>query len=155
MCYRGYHLEDGFCIEDQVIQPSDLGCKNWDWDNQVCLECSARWTFNADGICLPVDDFCSEHDDGGACTVCYRGYHLEDGFCIEDQVIQPSDLGCKNWDWDNQVCLECSARWTFNADGICLPVDDFCSEHDDGGACTVCYKGYHLINGACNRDEDI
>ena len=41
--------------------PSDLGCKTWDWDNQVCLECSKNWISTKDG-CVPVNDHCAAHD---------------------------------------------------------------------------------------------
>ena len=103
-----------------------------------------------DAGCVPVSDHCAAHDDNGACTDCYKGYVLKDGECVWDEFNDqgPSDLGCKTWDWDNQVCLECSARWVMT-DAGCIPVDDHCAEHDDSGACTQCFKGYLLSGGQC------
>ena len=154
-CYKGYVLEEGQCVWDEMNDqgPSDLGCKTWDWDNQVCLECSARWVMTASG-CVPVSDHCAAHDDSGACSSCYKGYVLEEGQCVWDEMNDqgPSDLGCKTWDWDNQVCLECSARWVMTASG-CVPVSDHCAAHDDSGACSSCYKGYVLEEGQCVWDE--
>ena len=66
----------------EVKGPSDLGCKKWDWDNQKCLECSARWTLNTAGVCTPVNDWCSTWDNYGVCTACYKGYNLKDGACV-------------------------------------------------------------------------
>ena len=127
-CYKGYNLEGGLCVRAPDAGPSDLGCKTWDWDNQVCLECSTRWVMD-NGVCVPVSDDCAEHDESGACIACYKGYGLEDGVCVRLPDRQPSDLGCAVWDWDNDVCLECSLRWV-SVEGICVPVDDHCAGHN-------------------------
>ena len=148
-CYHGYDLIKGQCVVSPIAQPTDLGCKIWDWNKQVCLECSARWTFNSKGVCVPVSDNCNQWDASGACTACYKGYELVKGQCVQSAVQQPTDLGCKTWDWDRQVCLECSARWTFNSKGVCVPVSDNCNQWDASGACTACYKGYELVKGQC------
>ena len=150
-CYKGYKLVNGKCENEEIIKPTDVGCGKWDWDNQVCLECSKDWVFNNDKVCVPVSDQCREHAANGACTSCYKGYHIENGACVIDAVVKPSDSGCGKWDWDNQVCLECSYRWTFNSNNKCVPVDDFCSSYDkSSGSCTACYAGYILSNGSCN-----
>ena len=143
-CYKGYNLNSGVCAPAPIAGPKDLGCKRWDWDNQVCLECSARWTKGADGACVPVSDACSTWGANGACTACYKGYNLSNGVCTAAELKGPTDLGCKRWDWDNQKCLECSARWTMGASGVCVAVNDACSTWGADGACTACYKGYHL-----------
>jgi hypothetical protein len=148
-CYKGYNLKDGACVLADVKGPTDLGCAKWDWDNQKCLQCSQRWTFNTAGVCTPVNDWCSTWDNYGACTACYKGYNLKDGACVLADVKGPTDLGCAKWDWDNQKCLQCSQRWTFNTAGVCTPVNDWCSTWDNYGACTACYKGYNLKDGAC------
>ena len=148
-CYQGWMINDeGVCQVIDLTNSDQIGCKAWADGN--CIECSHRWVFNADGICVPVDDLCAAYDEAGACTECYKGYHIEGAACVRDEVVGPSDLGCKTWDWDNQVCLECSQRWVFNADGVCVPVDDFCAAHDESGACTECYIGYLLTEGVCN-----
>ena len=102
-------MENGGCVIDPVNLngPSDLGCKTWDWDNQICLECSQRWRFNAQGVCTPLDDNCKAFNDQGVCTECFRGYIIENDACVLDpkNINGPSDLGCKTWDWDNQICL--------------------------------------------------
>ena len=132
-------------------KPSDLGCSKWDWANQVCLECSKEWVFNADGACVPVSDQCKSHDTNGLCTSCFAGYDLVDGTCVFGAIntAKPSDSGCGKWDWNNQVCLECSSGWVFNADGVCVTVSDQCASHDASGACLSCFKGYDLVNGVC------
>ena len=148
-CYKGYNLSNGVCVLADLHGPTDLGCKRWDWDNQKCLECSARWTMGANGVCVAVNDACSTWGADGACTACYKGYNLNNGVCVLAPVTGPKDLGCKNWDWDNQKCLECSARWAFGSNGVCVPVSDYCSAFDKSGVCTACYNGYALANGQC------
>ena len=151
-CYQGWHInDDGVCTVIDLTNSDDIGCKTW--VNGECAECSNRWVFNDDNICVPVDDLCKTYENNGACSSCYKGYHMEGAACVRDEIVGPSDLGCKTWDWDNQECLQCSARWVFNADGVCVPVDDFCATHDESGACVTCYKGYHLEGAACVRDE--
>ena len=149
-CYKGYSVVDGECVADAIRRPSDLGCKTWDWDNDVCLECSFRFVFQ-DGVCVPVSDHCAEHDEAGACVACYKGYSVVDGECVADAIEGPSDLGCKTWDWDNRICLECSARYVM-IDGACVAVSDHCAEHDEAGACVACYKGYSVVDGECVAD---
>ena len=152
-CYKGYHLEEGQCIMNEVEQPSDLGCGVWDWDNRVCLKCSKDWVFNEEKKCIPVSDQCKAHAENGDCTECYKGYSVKEGQCILDGVIVPHDLGCGTWDWDNQVCLACSNNWVFNEDKRCIAVSDQCKAHAENGDCTSCYKGYHLEEGQCIVDE--
>jgi hypothetical protein len=148
-CYKGYELSNGACVLSAVSGPTDAGCASWDWDNQKCLKCSFRWTFNRDGVCTPVNDGCSSWGSYGECTACYKGYELSNGACVLSAVSGPTDAGCASWDWDNQKCLKCSFRWTFNKDGVCTPVNDGCSSWGSYGECTACYKGYELSNGAC------
>ncbi len=150
VCYKGYEVKDGACVLSAIKGPSDLGCAKWDWDNQKCLACSQRWTFNYDGVCTPVADLCATWGDYGACTACYKGYEVKDGACVLSAIKGPSDLGCAKWDWDNQKCLACSQRWTFNTAGVCTPVNDYCSNYDNYGVCTACYTGYQLADGKCN-----
>jgi hypothetical protein len=102
-------------VVSTLTGPTDLGCSQWDWDNQKCLACSPRWVFGANGLCVPVDSFCSAFDRiSGLCTVCYKGYTLNKGVCVLAKNTEPNDIGCKVWDWDNQKCLQCSQRWSFN-----------------------------------------
>ena len=152
-CYQGYNLVDGSCVLSEQKGPLDAGCKRWDWNNQKCLECSLRWIFNQDGICVPVNDYCASHASDGSCTSCYKGYELRDGACYQVTEQGPSDLGCKKWDWNNKKCLECSERWTFGSAGTCIPVGNDCKTYNSNGQCTDCYKGYNLNNGACALSE--
>lgn len=101
------------------------------------------------GVCIPVNDVCSAWDTNGYCKSCYKGYNLANGVCILAPVTGPKDLGCAKWDWNNQVCLECSARWMKGANGACVPVSDQCSSWNAQGVCVACYKGYVLYNGQC------
>ena len=156
-CYKGFELNNGVCVlsQTEITGPTDLGCKTWDWDNQVCLECSLRWTFNEQRVCVPISDLCQTYDSNGVCTACYKGYTLSNGACAlsQTEITGPTDLGCRTWDWDNQVCLECSARWTFNEQRICVPVNDNCATFNEAGACLTCYKGFTLNNGVCELSQ--
>ena len=153
-CFKGYDLANGACSfsASNTAAPSDLGCGTWDWNNQVCLACSKNFVFNANGVCVPVSDQCkSSSSSTGACLTCFKGYDLVNGACefSSFNTAAPSDLGCASWNWDSQVCLQCSNKWVFNANGICVPVSDSCSTNDQTGACTGCFAGYILANGAC------
>lgn len=149
-CYRGYDLQGTTCVysPSNVAPPTDPGCKVW--SNGLCLECSERWAFNADKICVTVSDLCKT-SEGLTCTSCFKGYVLDNGACIFSPVNHqaPSDAGCKTWDWDNQICLECS-NWWFFSEGKCVPVSDLCKTYNrNNGSCITCYKGYDLANGLC------
>ena len=152
-CFAGYDVVDGACVYSpaNTAAPADLGCANWDWNNQVCLACSKRWAFNANKICVPVADQCATHADNGNCLACFKGYDLKDGKCLfsTSNNAKPADSGCATWDWDNQVCLACSKGWVFNSNKACTPVSDQCASHDSNGNCLTCFKGYDLKEGAC------
>ena len=152
-CFKGYELRNGSCLFSSLnnAKPSDSGCAKWDWDNQVCLECSNGWTFNANKVCTPASDQCKKWDSAGLCTACFKGYDLRNGSCVFSSFnnAKPSDAGCGNWDWDNQICLQCSNGWAFNTNKVCTPVNDQCKSWDSAGLCTSCFKGYDLTNGNC------
>jgi hypothetical protein len=65
-----------------------------------------RWVFNSQRVCVPVNDNCRLFGLNGLCTACYSGYDLVNSQCIysNSNTAQPSDLGCKVWDWNRQVC---------------------------------------------------
>lgn len=100
------------------------------------------------GICISVDDSCSSWNDGGLCVTCYKGYNVLDGVCVRADQTAPKDRGCKAWDWDRQICLECSYRHV-GRNGRCISVDDSCSTWNSEGNCNTCYKGYKISNGVC------
>lgn len=115
-----------------------FGCKTW--EEGVCTECSENYYFNKNGICCEVKPQCQLFDrEQGLCVACYQGYHIVDGVCQVTDLGESGELGCKAW--ENGVCSQCSARWVFNAEGICVPVDDLCATFDETGACVTCYKG--------------
>ncbi len=60
---------------------------------------------NSKGVCVPIQDTCSQFDNSGNCLACYKGYDLIKGQCILSTNTQPSDLGCKTWDWNRQICI--------------------------------------------------
>jgi hypothetical protein len=132
-----------------VQQVSDVGCATWNWNNQICQQCSSNWVFNNNGVCVPVSDQCNTYNKAGACVTCYKGYNLNNGVCVLAPVQQVTDVGCANWDWNNQVCLSCSARYIFNSNHICIPVSDNCNSWGSSGACTSCYSGFVLNGGVC------
>ena len=150
-CYPGYDLVNGNCefSPSNNATPSDAGCKTW--VNGSCTECSKNWVFDNNGVCVAVNSDCRTHDTSGACTGCYKGYDLSNGACVfspsNNQV--PTMIGCKIWNWDNQTCLECSAFWFFDSNGVCMQVSDLCASNDANGACTSCYSGFTLNNGIC------
>jgi hypothetical protein len=122
--------------------------------------CSKGWVFNDKNVCVPVSDQCSTYDVNGKCLTCFKGYDLKDGACVfsSSNTAAPLDLGCAKWDWDNQVCLECSKGFVFKGLGLagsalqklCVAVKDLCKTYADTGACTSCFKGYDLTDGVCS-----
>lgn len=115
------------------------------WKDRTCLRCAERAYFDQMGICKGIDTNCYTWDlFDGYCLSCYKGYNLKNGACILASNNGPSDLGCKTWDWESKKCLKCSARWNFNLNGVCVPVNSLCATFDSYGACTKCYKGYTL-----------
>ena len=154
-CYVGYNLQNGKCFLAPTQAPSDLGCGNWDWKNQKCLQCSNNWVFNDKGVCIPVSDQCNTFDSRGNCVTCYKGYNLVSGKCVLAPLQNVADAGCGVWDWENQVCKQCSARWVFNNQNKCVPINDNCQQWDNNGACTSCYAGYVLQGGKCTQGNSL
>jgi expansin (peptidoglycan-binding protein) len=148
-CYVGYNLNNGKCVLAPIQQVSDVGCATWNWNKQTCLQCSSNWVFNNNGVCVPVSDQCNTYNNAGACVTCYAGYNLSNGKCVLAPIQKVSDVGCATWDWNKQVCQQCSSNWVFNNNGVCVPVSDQCNTYDKSGACVTCYKGYNLVGGAC------
>lgn len=152
-CYGGYIVDTtGKCIANPApFTPSkDSLCKTWEKD--VCTSCSNRAYFDSNGICQGVSSYCNTWDGKtGGCLSCFAGYDLEKGSCVfsPSNNAKPSDQGCSKWDWNQNKCLACSLNWVFNANNICVPVSDFCKTSNLNGACTSCYSGYDLNNGAC------
>lgn len=163
-CYRGYDLTEHKNDNGDVIgvtceysasntaAPADKGCRRW--NSSGCIECSQNWAFDENGVCQQVSDSCKTHD-GFACTSCYHGFVLNEGACELNPLnsIAPSDAGCKDWDWFNQVCKACAPYW-FMSNGICIPVSPYCKTYDEAGLCTSCFKGYHVVEGVCERSAD-
>jgi hypothetical protein len=154
-CYQGYNLVGGKCEKAPDQAPSDAGCGLWDWNRQQCLKCSNNWVFNNKGACIPVSDQCNTYDLSGLCLTCYKGYNLVAGKCVLAPIQQVSDAGCGTWDWDKQVCLQCSNRFVFNSQRVCVPVSDNCNQWNSSGACTSCYAGYILNGGACTQGNSL
>lgn len=153
-CYQGYDLTNGTCFfsKSNNAVPTDSGCGKWDWSSQICIECSSGFTFNAKGVCSAVSDQCKTWSSSGLCSTCFKGYDLKNGTCVLSSfnAIKPVDVGCSKWDWDNQICLQCSTGWGFNnASKACMPVSDQCKSWDSTGACISCFKGYDLKSSSC------
>lgn len=87
----------------------------------------------------------------GACTSCFKGYDLNNGVCeVSTKNIGPSDLGCAEWNWDNQICIACSRNWVA-LNGVCEKVSPLCNTYNNvTGACTSCFSGYALTDGSCS-----
>lgn len=126
-CYSGYVVDGAQCVRNPspFVPAANSLCKTF--ENKVCIACADRAFFNADGVCVAVSDFCNTWDAlTGHCLTCYAGFDLKEGSCNLSPRINPSDLGCRLWDWNNQVCEACSKNWVFNQNGVCVPVSDHC-----------------------------
>ena len=143
-CYQGFEIVDGICVKIDIANSVNRGCRKF--ENNVCVECSRRFFFNADNICTPINDNCEKWTESGVCENCYRGYLLENGDCVLD-TSRPEieDLLCA--EFQEGICLSCAERAFFNVDGKCTPVNDNCNTWDRmTGECLTCYKGYELNN---------
>jgi len=50
-----------------------FGCKTW--QEGFCIECSASYIFNKNGICCSIDTYCQLFNrNQGICDQCYTGY---------------------------------------------------------------------------------
>jgi hypothetical protein len=148
-CYEGYAINNGSCVLAGAA--ADTGCLLWD-GNHKCLNCSARWVFNAKGVCVAVSDLCRTWGTTGACLSCYAGYSLSQGQCARDNepfVPAVNNPLCK--EFASGVCQVCSERAYFNAGLLCVPVSDYCNTWDSlTGHCLTCYAGFVLLNGNCD-----
>ena len=87
----------------------------------------------ADNSCVFVSDDCRTWGENGLCLTCYKGYELQSGICVRSQISSRDlDIGCREWDWDNQICLKCSERWVMGPSG-CIPISDFCQTFNSDG----------------------
>lgn len=153
LCYEGYGLNNGTCVVIAPGEQTNPGCQKWD-GNHNCLECSVRFFFNADSVCVPVSSHCRTwNSTNGFCDTCYDGYIVNtQGECVVNPIPFNPDSNslCGHWD-DNKVCLSCSERAYFNQQGLCVAVDDYCNTWDPfTGHCLTCFKGFVLVDGACN-----
>jgi hypothetical protein len=59
----------------------DPNCHLWDYQNDVCAQCSFHYYYDAPTeLCTAVDDQCKDWSAiSGDCTACYQGYTLKDG----------------------------------------------------------------------------
>lgn len=127
----------------------DLGCNDWNWDLQVCLQCSERYVFNSQGLCTPLDPNCRTFNTNNSCLECYKGYKISGTTCVLDEKINlpATDVGCAQWNWDSQICTKCSVRYMMNSRGQCIKQQDDCENFNSNGICTKCYKGF-ILNSA-------
>jgi len=129
-----------------------FGCKVWSEDS--CLQCSDRYYFNKNGICCEVQGTCEQFNTKeGICEKCYEGYSVVDGKCAKVDKSTSNNVGCAQW--KDGVCTQCSKRWFFNADNVCVEVSDLCSSWDQStGKCTECYYGSVVTDGKCVANQD-
>ena len=104
-----------------------------------------------------MNENCKAYNADGLCSACFKGYDLVNGACVSSprNNAQPADLGCARWDWDNQVCLECSKGWTANSDKKCTPVNDQCSSWNTKGSCLSCFPGYIVSGTTCTQSNPL
>ena len=150
VCYEGYSVVNGRCEKVDKTAAQNQGCALW--NQGVCVQCSKRWYFNADRVCVPVSDLCSSWDDeSGVCESCYYGYIVEEGACVvhdDTSIVPESNPLCKTW--SDKACIECADRSWFNADGICSAVSAQCNTFDKAtGFCLSCFAGYDNVDGEC------
>ncbi len=153
-CFGGFGISGRECIIVDPFTPSvtDL-CR--EFQGRTCIRCAERAFFDSNGICREVNTNCQTFDPfDGQCLSCFRGFNLLNGGCEVAPLEGPSDIGCAIFDLATDRCTECSFRFFFGANGLCQQVDDFCNGFDFvTGACTTCFRGFELENGACTRSE--
>ncbi len=155
-CYKGYALANGACALDSSVPAAVTNnphCKTW--KDSECQECANRAFFDANRVCQLVNDQCWTWDpQDGLCLTCYKGYDLQNGGCVfsSSNTAPVADPGCKTW--SEGICVECSSRWVFNNQNVCIPVADTCRTHDQNSLCLTCYPGYTLVDGTCLIVED-
>lgn len=148
-CYYGYALTNGVCSYTTTNTPSsDPNCVSFGADGS-CVACSYRYVL-INNKCVQVSDQCKTWDITTAlCTTCSEGYIFVNGFC-DQPLADPSspDPNCADTDSSGN-CIACSPRYYFH-NGICTKISDLCNTwNTTTGACTSCYQGYTLSNGAC------
>ena len=122
------------------------GCKAW--QHNQCVECADRYFFNDDGICNEVPPTCKQFNRAiGICERCYFGYDIYDGKCLLSRIVDSIDRGCAKF--SDGRCVRCSARWYFDENNVCQPVDSDCRKWDVNGKCNSCYIGYSLRENKC------
>lgn len=155
----GTYSQELTLTDEQLSDPALLkelnnyfGCKVWSEDS--CLQCSERYFFNKNGVCCEVQGTCEQFNAlEGICEVCYEGYSVQDGKCVQDDKTTSENIGCAIW--NAGTCTQCSKRWYFNQDNVCVPVSDLCSAwNSDSGACESCYYGYIVVDGVCEVNDD-
>lgn len=80
----------------------------------------------------------------GDCTGCYNGFRLLENTCLPESLFSDggvSDVNCRRF--ENNVCVECSERFYFNANRRCQQVDPDCKDYNRvSGACISCFTGF-------------
>ena len=145
-CYRGFDLVQGQCLisDNAKTRPADPGCKIWDWDQQVCTQCSYRWVFLPNATCKQVSDLCDTYSGNGSCLTCYKGYALSKAGNCE---VSENDY-CLFADNMTSICIECYPGYIID-NGLCTVSNPLCKTANKLGECTSCYRTYVLYKKVC------
>lgn len=111
------------------------------------MECSNKHYFDENGNCAPVTETCQVFDSiRKICNRCYEGYKLEFGKCVLDGGRDPLcgewrnqacvrcsegsymrrfgcmviNSLCKEFDFENNVCVGCYKGYELNHDRNCV-----------------------------------
>lgn len=117
-----------------------FGCKTW--QNGSCIECSASYLFNKNGVCCLIDQNCQQFNrDMGVCELCYTGFIVSsNGSCTQQTLFQNDQTnGCA--EWTNNVCNKCSVKYYMysanSSKSYCKAVSDDCRDwNTTTGECT-------------------
>lgn len=117
------------------------------YNGTTCAQCSNRYYYGPNGLCVPVNPLCNTYSFNGACLSCYPGYTLSVTICI---VSKQNDPYCKSWSQAG-VCVQCYAGYYYNqAQGACQALNPLCKTSNlTDGTCLSCYPGYNLNAGIC------
>ena len=115
--YYTCEVNDPFGYAHSAYAASNLcpaNCERCFYDDRSCVYCKSGYNVATDGSCIVCPAHCKECDTTASCSVCYDGYALTGGKCVE-KVSCPSN--CAECD-SSGVCVKCNNGYVLK-NGAC------------------------------------
>ncbi|ELP92867.1 hypothetical protein EIN_508680 [Entamoeba invadens IP1] len=138
-CVSGALLSEGRCVMyDEFCATSTTA------NSPVCKTCYSGFFVNSEGKCQSGEIAnCMKYTSKTDCSMCLTGYRLLDNKCEKDDKCVGFIAG---------LCLGCPKGY-FVSQKACFPCGENCESCTSSTKCKICYEGFAVQNGVCEKCE--